>query len=182
MSHIALLLTIFAVAGLVLAAVGVYSVMSYSVSSRRREMGIKLALGAHPRDLLKDVLESGLRLTLLGGAIGLAERGSSGTRSRSSSFRPPARWPNLRVVRDPSVLTAFLACCYGAAPTGRPDRGRSGGRPNAQSPPHRPSHPPPPSDPPPASQPESPLPNYRSLRHRRPGSQKGLPFAFSLSP
>ena len=66
------LLTIFAVAGLVLAAAGVYGVMSYSVSSRRREMGIRLALGAHPRDLLRDVLGSGLRLTLLGGAIGLA--------------------------------------------------------------------------------------------------------------
>jgi putative ABC transport system permease protein len=66
------LLTIFASTGLALAAAGVYGLMSFGVSSRRREMGIRLALGAHPRDLLADVLRSGLRLALAGGAIGLA--------------------------------------------------------------------------------------------------------------
>jgi hypothetical protein len=56
---------------LVLASVGIYGVMSYSVSQRTREMGIRLALGATPHGVLKIVLWQGLRLSLFGVAIGL---------------------------------------------------------------------------------------------------------------
>jgi predicted permease len=66
------LLTLFAAVGLVLAAAGVYGVMSYTVAAGRREMGIKLALGARPGAVLAQVLRSGVTLASIGGLIGLA--------------------------------------------------------------------------------------------------------------
>ncbi|HXG64362.1 MAG TPA: ABC transporter permease, partial [Blastocatellia bacterium] len=66
------LFTIFAALAVILAAVGIYSVMSYSVSQRTREIGIRMALGAQTADALKMVLGEVLQLTLIGGGIGLA--------------------------------------------------------------------------------------------------------------
>src|SRR2546425_1274514 len=65
-----LLVGLFAVLALVLAAVGGYGVTAYSVSQRTRELGIRVALGARPGALLKLVLAHGARLTLIGLAIG----------------------------------------------------------------------------------------------------------------
>jgi ABC-type antimicrobial peptide transport system permease subunit len=68
-----LLLALFAALALVLAAVGIYGVMSYWVTQRTREMGIRLSFGAKPRDLQRLVIGEGLRLALLGitaGALG----------------------------------------------------------------------------------------------------------------
>ena len=68
----ALLLGIFGVVGLTLAAIGLYGVMSYSVRCRTREIGIRMALGAKPRDVLRVILRQGLTLTAIGLAFGLA--------------------------------------------------------------------------------------------------------------
>jgi predicted permease len=65
------LLGIFALVALVLAAVGIYGLIAYSVSQRTQELGIRMAIGAQRRDILRLVLEQGTRLTLLGVAIGV---------------------------------------------------------------------------------------------------------------
>jgi predicted permease len=65
-----LLLGAFAVLAMILAAIGIYSVLSYSVRRRVREIGIRLALGASLRDVLRMVVFEGMRPTLLGLTIG----------------------------------------------------------------------------------------------------------------
>ena len=70
-AYVAVMMTVLGVIALVLACVGIFGVMSYSVSERTHEIGIRMSLGAQTKDILKLVLSSGMPLTLLGLAIGL---------------------------------------------------------------------------------------------------------------
>jgi ABC-type antimicrobial peptide transport system permease subunit len=67
----ALFSAVFAAVALVLASIGLYGVVSYAVASRSREMGIRMSLGADARGVVIMMVRGGMRLVLIGGAIGM---------------------------------------------------------------------------------------------------------------
>jgi ABC-type antimicrobial peptide transport system permease subunit len=67
-----MLLSILALLAMLLAGIGIYGVMSYAVTQRQQELGIRLALGATTRDVTRMVMAQGMKLALLGTALGLA--------------------------------------------------------------------------------------------------------------
>lgn len=70
--YVAVLMAIFGILSLVLATIGIYSIMAYSVTQRTHELGVRMALGAQPGDVMKLVVRQGMGLILIGVPIGLA--------------------------------------------------------------------------------------------------------------
>ena len=106
-----ILIGIFGIIALTLASVGLYSVMAYSVTQRAHELGIRMAIGAAPRDILRLVLGQGVRLTLMGAAMGLLASFFLTRVLAGSLFGVSATDP-LTFVVVPIVLAivAMLAC------------------------------------------------------------------------
>jgi ABC-type antimicrobial peptide transport system permease subunit len=71
-SYPAYLLGAFAGLALLLAVLGLYALLAYSVAQRTRELGLRMALGAQQKDVLRLILNSGVRLALMGAALGVA--------------------------------------------------------------------------------------------------------------
>jgi ABC-type antimicrobial peptide transport system permease subunit len=100
-----LLLTIFGVSALVLAAIGIYGLMAYSVRQRTQEIGIRMALGASARNVRNMVVLQGMRLTLIGVALGAAA--SLGlTRLIASFLFEVKSWDPMVFMTVPLVLSA----------------------------------------------------------------------------
>lgn len=94
-----------------LAAVGIYGVMSYSVTQRTQEIGIRMALGAQASDVLKLIVRNGMTLTLIGTAAGLAGAFALTRLMTSMLFGvTPTDVRTFATVSLVLIVVAFLAC------------------------------------------------------------------------
>lgn len=107
----ALLLLVFAAAGLVLAGIGVYGMLAYVVTQRTREFGVRIALGASSQDILRLVLRDGLRLAGVGLGIGLLLALAWSRALQSLCHQMSARDPlTFALVSLTLAAVALLAC------------------------------------------------------------------------
>jgi len=105
------LLVTFGLIALVIATVGIYSVMAYSVSQRTMEFGIRMALGASREDILRQVLRGGMKTVALGLAAGLAAALVAGRLLAALLYQTDPRDPvTLAAIVGLLVLVAFIAC------------------------------------------------------------------------
>ena len=110
------LASLFAVFALLLAALGIYGVVGYSVARRRAELGLRMALGAQVSDLRNLVLREGMSPVIVGWAIGVLASWAVGRLIRSLLFSVTALNPlTLAVVTVAVLLSAVLACYLPAA-------------------------------------------------------------------
>ncbi|MGC2743474.1 MAG: ABC transporter permease [Candidatus Angelobacter sp.] len=106
------LLSVFAGIALVLAAVGIFGVMAYSVAQRTRELGLRMALGASRGRVLQLVLINGVRLTLMGVAFGLVATFFLTRYVSSLLFNVPAYDPMTLVGVVAALIVISLCACY----------------------------------------------------------------------
>jgi ABC-type antimicrobial peptide transport system permease subunit len=105
------LLGIFAGLALVLACIGVYGVLAYSVAQRTREIGVRMALGARPGDVTKMILGRGLRLSAIGLVAGVALAAVLGALLRTLLFGVTPAAPFVYVGTACSLIVVALAAC-----------------------------------------------------------------------
>jgi putative ABC transport system permease protein len=110
----------FAVSALVLAAIGLYGLISYSVAQRRHELGVRAAIGAQPCDLIRLVLGQSLRVTVIGIAWGAAAALAVSRVLSAQLFGVGGRDP--RVYAAIALLILVVALLASALPTLRATR------------------------------------------------------------
>lgn len=108
----ALLLSMFAGLALVLATVGVYGVIAYSVSQRVQEIGIRMALGAQPSNVVRLVLRQGMMLVLIGVAMGLVASLALTRVMTSLLFGVSATDPGTFLAVSGLLIVSALLACY----------------------------------------------------------------------
>jgi putative ABC transport system permease protein len=108
---IAFLLSAFAATALLLAVMGIYGVIAYSVAQRRREIGLRMALGAQRRDVVGMVVRQGMQLALVGITVGLAAAAGLTRLMRSLLYDlTPTDLPTFGAVAALLAMSAFVAC------------------------------------------------------------------------
>jgi putative ABC transport system permease protein len=105
------LLTTFAVVALVIAAIGIYGVLAYSVNQRTREIGLRMALGATPARVLNLIVHEGMKMVLAGVVIGLVGGLALGKTVSSLVFGVPVHDPVTFVVVAALLTVIALAAC-----------------------------------------------------------------------
>jgi putative ABC transport system permease protein len=106
------LFMVFAALALALASVGIYGVMSYMASQRTREIGVRMAMGARPRDVLKLVVGQGAKLLAVGLAAGLIVALISARIINSLLYQVSATDPLTYLVVALLLAAVALAACY----------------------------------------------------------------------
>ena len=109
---IAVLLSVFAAGALLLAAIGIYGVMGYSVARRTHEIGIRIALGANRRDIMKLMVGHGMVLVLIGAGLGLVLALALTRVLKSLLFDISATDPLTFVAVVLVLVGVALAACY----------------------------------------------------------------------
>jgi putative ABC transport system permease protein len=108
----AILFGVFAAVALALASIGIYGVMAYSVSERTRDIGIRVALGAQRRDVLKLVVGQGMTLTLIGAGLGLVGALGSTRLMQTLLFEVSATDPLTFAALAVLLSVVALVACY----------------------------------------------------------------------
>jgi len=117
-----MVLGVFGGFALLLAAIGLYGLIAYAVSQRQAEFGVRMAMGASPRDVIRSVLLSGLRLAAVGIALGIVAALAGGRVLGSLLFGTAAADPvTLASAAIIFLVTALVASLVPAARASRSD-------------------------------------------------------------